>query len=304
MITRCWLGDGPRYVIPAVGPSQASPDDPAETGFWKHIWRHHGTRWAVLPAYGNTVSTPCPLLSHEIANTVLPHNGILAPAGSAWLTRRLHFPRVADSDGVIDLRALKRAAIACVDSAERLIDQQAWPTSSMQYDARTNRRIAIQLTGIGDLVRMQRANPSDLEVLRSLSQLLKHVRTTVWQRSAELARDADLLPAIARHEPGLAVSGDQHHMNWSARWHEAVERTAVRHRNLLVMSPYAVLPGIGVDCAAYTDLLPLIDCADAHSFAMPAPLQSWNFKDFYRFHRRARAVLEQRNGPSIVATRA
>jgi len=304
LVTRCWFGDGPRYVIPGDTHMQHPPGQSGDLQYWKYLWRHRDTRWAVLPAYGDTVSTPCPLLGDELANAVLPVFGIQAPAGSAWLPVSLHLPRFADRNGAVDLSALTKSLIACVDQGERRIDQQAWPTTSMQRDARINRRIAIQLTGIGDLVRMRGANPSDLAVLQALSKLLDHVRNTLWNRSAELSRGCELLPAIARHQPAMAVSDGQHNMDWDARWRAAVERCAVRHRNLLVISPYAVLPGTGEACAAYTDLLPLIGFADAHGFATATALPGWNFKDFCRFHRRAWAVIQRRNGASLVAMRA
>jgi len=302
-ITRCWLGDGPRFVIPEKSQMLHPLGKNSNAQFWEYLWRHRGTRWAVLPAYSDDVTTQCPLLADEHASAVLPGAGIRAPADTAWLARLIHLPQFADSAGVVDLQALNKSLLACIDSGDRQIDLQRWPTRGMQHDARANRRMAIQITGIGDLVKLRKADPSDLAVLQSLSQLMKQVQTTVWNRSAELARGTKLLPAIARHEPALAVSDGQHTMHWAARWHAAVERCAVRHRNLLVMSPYAVLPGDD-DCAAYSDLLPLIGCADAHSFAAPPTLRSWKFKDYCRFHLRASAVMQRRNAVSLVATKA
>jgi hypothetical protein len=306
LITRCWFGNGPRYVMPGDTHMQHPPGQSGDLRYWKYLWRHRDTRWGVLPVYGDIVSTPCPLLGDEPADAVLPTFGIQAPAGSAWLPLNLHLPRFADSRGAVDLSALTKTLITCIDIGEQTIDQQSWPTMRMRRDAQINRRLAIQLTGIGDLVRMRGASPSDLSVLQSLNKLLEHVRSTVWNRSAELARGCDLLPAIARHQPALAVSDGQHNLDWDARWQAAVERCAVRHRNLLIISPYAVLPGDGDGdaCAAYTDLLPLIGFADAHSFATTAPLAGWKFKDFCRFHRRAWAVIQRRNGASLVAMRA
>ena len=304
LVTRCWFGDGPRFAIPDESQMRRPAADNGGAGYWEYLWRHRGTRWAVLPAYGGSISTPCPLLADESADAVLPVAGIHAPAGSAWLPLRFHLPKFANSHGIVDLQLLTKALQACVTRGERMIDQQTWPTPCMQRDAHTNRRIAILVSGIGDLVMARSANPSDLDVLQSLAQLMDLIKSTVWKRSAELAQDAALLPAIARHKPAQAVSDGEHGEHWATRWNAAVERCAVRHRNLLVMSPYSVLPTAGDGCAAYTDLLPLIACADAHSFAPPAPLQSWNFKDFCRFHRRAWAVMQQRNGVSLVATRA
>lgn len=304
MLTRCWFGDGPRFVIPDALQMQHPTAENGGNALWKYLWRHRETRWAILPAYGGSVSTPCPLLADENANAVLPTGALHAPSGTAWLPLRLHLPRFADDNGVVDLQRLTEALQACVTHGERILDQQKWPTPCMQSDARINRRMAISVSGIGDLVQARGVNPSDLEVLQSLARLMEHIRTTAWNCSAELARGKALLPAIARHKPAQAVSDGEHNADWATRWEAAVERCAVRHRNLLVMSPYAVLPTAGDGCAAYTDLLPLIGCADAHSFAPPAPLQRWNFREFCRFHRRAWAVMQRRNGVSLVATRA
>lgn len=304
LITRCWFGDGPRFVMPGALHMQHPPGQSGDLNYWKYLWRHRDTRWAVLPAYGDTVSTPCPLLADERANAVLPPHGLQAPAGSAWLPINLHLPHFADSTGVVCLQSLQRSLKAYVDYGERHIEQQSWPTPGMQHDARLNRRIAIHLTGIGDLVRMRGTNPSDLAELQSLVSVMEYVQSTLWSRSAELAVGSELLPAIARHQPALAVSDGQHSLDWDTRWHAAVKRCAVRHRNLLVISPYAVLPANGEACAAYIDLLPLIRFADAHSFAAPVSLQSLKFKDFCRFHRRAWAVIQRRNGASLVAMRA
>ena len=245
LVTRCWFGDGPRFVIPDESQMKHPATENDGAGLWHYLWRHRGTRWAVLPAYGGSVSTPCPLLADENANAVLPTAGIHAPAGTAWLPLRLHLPEFADGNGVVDLRLLTTALQACVTYGERMIDQQTWPTRCMQQDAHTNRRIAILVSGIGDLVQARNANPSDLEVLRSLAQLMEHVRSTAWNRSAELAQGEALLPAIARHKPAQAVADGVHNEHWATRWDAAVERCAVRHRNLLVMSPYAVLPTDG-----------------------------------------------------------
>jgi hypothetical protein len=304
LITRCRFGAGPRYVLLDGMQMQHRAAESEVDGVWGYLWRHRSSRWAVLPAYGESVSTPCPLLADEAANAVLPGSGIQAPAGSAWLPVRLHLPHFADDKGVICIEALDKALVACVDAGDRLLDQHRWPSAGMHDDARANRRIAIQVAGFGDLVRLQKRNPSDLGVLQSLSKLAEHVRTTVWNHSTQIARrSSDLLPAIAQHEPALTAC-DDHNRSWAARWQEAVERSAVRHRNLIVMSPYAVLPVNDGGCAAFTDLLPVIAHADAHSFAAPPPFRGWKIEEFSHFHRRAWAVMQRRNAISLVATRA
>ena len=303
LITRSSFGGGPRYVLLDGMQMQHQAAEADVDGMWEYLWRHRSSRWAVLPAYGESVSTPCPLLADEAANAVLPGSGIQAPAGSAWLPVRLHLPHFADDKGVVCFETLDKALVACVDAGDRLLDQHCWPSARMHDDARANRRMAIQVAGFGDLVRLQKKDPSDLGVLQSLSKLAEHVRTTVWRHSARIARRSDLLPAIAQHEPppGACV---HHNRNWADRWQAAVERSAVRHRNLIVMSPYAVLPVNDSGCAAFADLLPVIAYADAHSFAAPPPFRSWKMEQFSRFHRRAWAVMQRRNAVSLVATRA
>ncbi len=303
LVTRCAFGAGPRYVLLDGVQMQHQAAQADVDCMWEYLWHHRSSRWAVMPAYGESVSTPCPLLADEAANAVLPGSGIQAPAGSAWLPVRLHLPHFADSKGVICIEALDKALVACVDAGDRLLDQHRWPCARMHDDARANRRIAIQVAGFGDLVRLQNRDPSDLGVLQSLSKLAQHVRTTVWNHSARIARRSDLLPAIAQHEPPPGEC-DHHNRNWAERWQVAVERSAVGHRNLIVMSPYAVLPVNDDGCASFADLLPVIAHADAHSFAAPPPFHGWKIEEFRRFHRRAWAVMQRRNAISLIATRA
>lgn len=304
LITQFCFGAGPRYVLldplqMRGGAAAAGSDE-----IWQYLWQLRGSRWAVLPAYGESVSTPCPLLADEAANTVLPAFGIQVPAGSAWLPLQLHLPRFADERGVICRAALDRALNTCIDTGEQLLDLLCWPMPDMQRDAWLNRRIGVLVTGFGDLVRLQKRDPSDLKVLRSMLGLAEHIRTLLWGRSSAIARHTELLPAIARHEPSFAASDEQHQRIWASRWQIAVERSAVRHRNLLVMSPYSVLPEDDTECASCIDLLPVIACADAYSFAGPAAFRDWKLKDFSRFHRRAWAVMQRRKGLSLIATRA
>lgn len=304
LITRCWLGAGPRYTL--IGASQMRSDvSQADiVRDWDYLWRFRGSRWEVLPAYGEIVSTPCPLLADETANTVLPPLGIQVPSGSAWIPLQLYLPQFANENGDIQGEALDHALAVCLDSSEQLFNLLCWPLPEMQRDAWLNRRIALVIAGFGDLIQLQKRDPSDFHVLRYLLDLVEHIRTTVWARSTQLARRRELLPAIARHEPSFQAADEHHQRKWAARWQIAIERSAVGHRNLLVMSPYSVLPKAGDECAAFADLLPVISYADAHNFAGPPAFRGWKFRDFRHFHRRAWAVIQRRNRASLIATRA
>lgn len=306
ILARCWLGDGPRFV--QLAPSELRHQDtgtatPVVPGVWDYLWRRRDSSWAFWPAYSSCVHSMCPLLSDESATCIVPPFGTQVPAGSAWLPMRVHLPHYADAAGDIDFAALDDALQQCVETGEQLLDLANWPTANMFRDAQMNRRLAILVTGFGDLVQLHGSDPSDIRVLQSLLKLSEHTRMTLWNRSAEMARHSELLPAIARTNPAMAQSDGIECPVWSSHWQAAVERTAVRHRSLLVMSPYSVLPAAG-GCARFTDLLPIIACADAYSFSNPGPFAGWNCTEFRRFHRRAWAIIQRRNSISLVATRA
>jgi hypothetical protein len=97
----------------------------------------------------------------------------------------------------------------------------------------------------------------------------------------------------------MARKGD-----WQRRWREAVAKWAVRHRNLLVMSPYSVLPSGDHDVKDFIDLLPALHHADAFAFSDPVSHGCRDADEYAAFHRRAFAVMERRNAASLVAAGA
>lgn len=255
------------------------------------------------PAYGAAVTSQCPLLADEVAGAILPGSGLQAPPDSRWLPIRVELTRYADTHGQVRTEALALALDACVDCGEELIDLLDHASPASCRDQYLNRRIAVEVSGFGELIRMQGRRPCGLDALSSSMDLANEIRTRLWDRSRHLARHNELLPAIARSHPVSGEPRDDNERGWSARWQAAVERHAVRHRNLLVMSPYAVLPRDTRDCAAFADLLPVIGVADAHVFANPPCLRSWNALNFKNFHLRARAIIQRNSEASVIATR-
>ena len=76
----------------------------------------------------------------------------------------------------------------------------------------------------------------------------------------------------------------------------------MRHRNMLIISPYSVLPT--TTCSAgYMDLLPVLAYADAWSFADVPEFLDWNLDQYKAFHRRAWAVIQVRKTDTPVAAR-
>lgn len=304
LVSRTLLGQGPRFVILdslQMKHHKNSRVQEETRKNWSFLWRQRDLENPLLPAYGAGVRTGCPLLGDEAAEAVLPSHGIQVPPGSAWLPIGVHLPRFADDKGQIGWQLLQTALESCIDLGDQLLDVLSWTTACQRSDAMLNRRLAIVVTGVGDLVQMHGNDPGCLKCLQWVDGIIKRVRKTLWDRSHVVAGQTGLLPALARSDPSGGLCDHSHRQNWQRRWHLALASSAVRHRNLLVMSPYSVLPESSENMAGFTDLLPILAHADAYAFAGQPPLDSWNIEQFKSFHTRAWAVMQQRNARSLIA---
>ena len=294
------LGAGPRYVI--VHGDAASPAD--ETGndaVWDLLRQSLDGPAPLWPAFPAGVRSHCPLLAGESSGSLLPDRGISVPSGTAWLPIELDVCRFTDAAGTIDHQALDRAVDACVDHGDRLIDHVTWFDDRQRRDAHLNRRLAVCVTGIGDLVERRRAAPGDLACLRDVDQLVAHIHEGLWHRSKRLAEARGAAPALGEHQANGIWRDETHRQDWVRRWRRALASVQVRNRNLLVLSPYSVLPRAVKAAPAYADLLPALQHADALSFAGPPPLTHWKLSEFKSFYLRVQALVERRNAASFVA---
>ncbi len=295
------LGYGPRYVMLPADSSLQSNGRADLDAVWPLLRQTeaNGPRfWPVFPA---AVQSRCPLLSSERSTAVLPETGIAAPLASAWLPIYLDICRFADANGEICELGLGRALDACVDLGDRLLDRLTWFDDRQRRDARLNRRLAVFLTGLGDLVERRDEDPAELCCLQTLDRLVADIHEGLWRRSRRLADLNGALPALAAKPPGNARGDGEHRRDRPARWRETVAVEQVRHRNLLAMSPSSVLPRSGVASPGYAELLPLLAHADALGFADPPSLAHWKSSDFKSFHQRVQALVERRNAASFVA---
>lgn len=257
-----------------------------------------------LPAMHAGVRSRCPLLAAENSVTLLPGTAIAAPVQSAWLPLVLDLSRHSASGGRIDRGSLGKALDAAVDFGNRLFDCLSWCSPAQAEDARLNRRIAVCVVGIGELVVARRADPSSLACLRDLDRLLGEIHDGLWCRSRRLASRDGPLPALTERQPSARWRDESHRQDWARRWREAVEKVQVRNRNLLVLSPYSVLPRRARPDAAFADLVPLLAHADALSFAAPRLCVDWQDADFKCFYARLRAQVDRLNAASFVAAGA
>lgn len=297
------LGAGPVYLVadgermnPAGGQSGREHCEQ----FWLQLWR---LRDALLlrAASASIVTSQCPLLSAEHATNILPTAGLQVPVGSAWLPLQIDLMRFADARGCIDEPALEAALHRCVDNGDALHDLIEWPTAVLRYDAWLNRRLAIVINGTGDLARCRKLDPGQAHSRHSLDQLLCWIQQTLQARSRRLARQTSCLPALELCEPIRSLPGGEIRDDWCRRWQLAVAEGAVKHRNLMVISPWSVFPANLPADMRYADLLPLIARGDACAVSRSITLSHWNINEFKSFHQRAWAVLQQRDAAALIA---
>ena len=281
-----------RYVIVRNGPG----DDE----YWATFWRLRD-RANVYTAVASTIVSQCPLLSAERGDAVANPGGMQVPGDSAWVPMRLDLAEFQTSGGIVDEAGLCATLKSCVDHGEAIHDSWCWATPDMQHDSWLNRRLAIQVTGFGDVLLRKRLAPEAHASLRFLNQLLLGIRTTLYERSRELAERYDPLPAIALSDPSFSLPQGNVRDDWHRRWRESVVATQVRHRNLLVLSPWSLFPSGEAADFRYAELLPLLRHADACAYHRKVSISHWTLNEFKRFHQRVIAVLQQRGATSRFA---
>lgn len=304
LITDSLLGVGPRYVyLDSLQMAEHGDARVAEctASNWRFLWRHRNHPRPVQPVYGGLVRSTCRLLADEVAAAVIPTRSLLAPAGSAWLPIGLPITRFCSQQGALDWQGLQAALRQLLNLADRLLPALRWHDPRQRADASTNRRVAVCVTGLGDLLLQSGRSPGALESLNWLTRLVRCIQKELSAESARRAATGDLLPALAQTNPVLGWAAGKHRERWLKQWEIAVSETAVRHRNLLVLSPSSVLPDRHRNCAEFADLLPVLGFADAWSFDCNVQTQGFKLTQFIDFHRRARATIQSAQRASFVA---
>lgn len=273
---------------------EVSPQQSAEV--WQHLWamRNFAPVSAMLPA---AVSSPCPLLPDEAAGGVLMASLTAIPSDSAWVPLEVNLCSYMGDDGALRLSLLDAALCAAVAKGEQGHDTMRWSGAARDQDSKLNRRLAIFVRGWGDVAARRRLDPESWETLREMQQLANHVSTVLAAASRAMADRHGYCPA-------LDVAGAQvlqHGREMHARWRRAIGENAVRHRNLLTMSPWDVFPRGEPADFRYTNLLPLLKCANSVSFRRDVDIEPWNIKEFKGFHERISAILRYSSGLPAIA---
>lgn len=304
LIADAVLGRGPRYVfldsLQMAAHGNPVVEQRAEAN-WSFLWRHRGMARPVMPVYGGIVRSTCPLLADEVAVTVLPGTGLQGPDNSAWLPMILPIADFVTPGGQIDWHRLGDAVRGSITIAEQMLDRVSWDCVRQRADARENRRLAICVNGIGDLVARKGDDPTSFNCLRWVAGVITRLRGELQEQSGRIASESGMLPSLQEANHVGQWTDGPHRESWHRRWEDAVGRAAVRHRNLLVISPYSVIPSGAAAVPAFVDLLPVIGLADAWTFAAPPAFQNWNVAQYRDFHRRARATIQGSHSASFVA---
>lgn len=298
------LGKGPRYVVLDCLQMQHHTDarvQAATEANWLELWHRRQSVCAAQAVYGESVRSHCSLLADEKTPSILPALAMPVPAESAWLPVEMYLPDFADSRGHLIMPAVRTALRACLEANEILAPQLHWSSESQRLDSRTNNRVALLLTGIGDLVAGRGMLASEIHSLRWADSIVRAVQGELLNASREMARNNETLPSLLQSDPSNIWHNFEQQHKWSSRWHQTLQTEGVRHRNLLVLSPYSVLPR-GSKCSAdFTDLLPVLEHADAVSFCKAPSFANWNVHEFSKFHRRAWAVIMRGNPRQHIA---
>ncbi len=281
-------------VLNVVLGEQAAAGD----GLWGELWqlRNLPVRVAAWPSAGSATS----LLAAEAAADVVPTVGLQAPSQSAFIVATLDLGTHCSPRGRISTASVERQLTALIDAADALHDDTTWPTPSMQHDAWWNRRIAIEVRGIGDVVKRARRDPRAQETLVELDLLIAHLRSTAISRSRALAQSRETLPAIDANDPGSRVAGSVLQAAWQRRWRCALERDGLAHRNLIAVSPWSLFPR---DDARYryVCLAPLLARADVCGCRRRISLRGWSAARLRAFYDRVTAARRACDAQMVVA---
>ena len=267
---------------------------------WLQLW-HLRHSPLVSTALATHIRSPCPLLCIEAGDAIIPGVAINAPAGSAWIPVCLDLLRYARADGSLRNDALDLALAASIEAGDGLHDVCQRALAQSRHDAWFNRRLAIELVGIGALAERRGIDPASLAGLDELRAVVRHVRRRMRKLSAQMAIRRGNVPSLEQTDPTLRLPSGADKCDWQLRWRHAVDASPIRHRNLLVLSPWSVLYPQKRASFRCTDLLPLLAEADAVSFRRPQSISHWNVKEFKEFHMRAAAILEARNDRMVFA---
>ncbi len=204
------------------------------------------------------------LCDEERTEVALPLSLFDSPGDGAWFCVGLDVVTGVRAGWLADSRQVRRMLTALLRLCDNLVEVLPWPNERLRHDAATSRRMALHLTGIGDLAVSNGMRPAAFETLRALDPWLEFLKRLLIRISSRMAVERGALRTQQIdevHQAMAATYGDS-----AAR--RLRRRLVLRHRHLLALSPYSLLSAAG-SSADSCDLLPLIRHADIVSLAKP-----------------------------------
>ena len=234
------------------------------------------------------------LMGTEKPDTVMPLSLFEAPAETAWLGMQFDLSAIPAEQIERGTGHLKKLVRVGVRLADNLIDSVTWPSKSLREDAFSNRRLAAHVTGIGDLVLRHRMDPEASSTLALVERWLRLFKRQLLRESLRLAQERGPYPALnaQRLVEALVPQYGQ------ARARRIIAHRSPRHRQLLALSPYCVLPRrpTPVPPRAWLNLLPLIRIADNVTMYGSAVRSMLDRADYERLLRSTWALLHDSHG--------
>jgi len=269
----------------------------ARQRYWSELAALSDAR--VTPRLSADVIAASPLLVSESGSAILPGSGLEVPPGSAWINHDLDIRRYCRGGLDIDYESFGEALGRALANADGEHEIMEWPTPSMRHDAWLNRRVAIGVTGLGELVAGSGRDPAAITVRDTLHELIEFAARTLLEESRSGATGA--VPAIAHSDPTRGLPSGTLRDDWRSRWLRAVGDHSVRHRNLLALSPWSLIPASRSCDSGYLELLPLLRHAHAIAMRPPAGLQPRGAAQLACLYARLDAALQQRAAAHQIA---
>lgn len=263
---------------------------------WRRLWemRDLVPIGAIVPA---VVTSACPLLPSETAAATLVATLTQVPADTAWATAEIDLPSFAQGSGELHWQRLESALRDAVAEGERQHVDTRWSGPGQRRDSRINRRLSVFVRGWGDLVDARGLDPRAVATLHDIEALADRIGRTLEDASRALADELGYCPALDIAGARVLHHGDE--MN--ARWRRAVTDNALRHRNLLTISPWDMFPRAAPADFEWMNLLPVVGKAHSVSLRRDVDISCWSARDFRAFHQRVSAILRSASDAPLVA---
>ncbi len=207
------------------------------------------------------------MFNEELADCIVPSSLHIAPAESAHVPIEIQLPEFVNDRGHLDDSELRRAVRLTVRLADNLLRQAAWPTAASKNDSIIRRRLQIRLRGIPALCQQLKLNPLEFSTLTLVRDVVQAVELSALAASRELAQERGPCPELMQQL-------QRRHGVVAKRLREEVHRDGLRHRCLVLLMPFDMVPcglppGAG-PVRAFANLLPVLRSAHTLGFARPA----------------------------------